>query len=102
MTWARTSHKEHRCLRGTGGAGRGREERELVEQEGLLIGRTLWALTNQRETRLSLLVRARAGGKGFMTRQVQLGRGAMSARARWGVSEVVDRVVPKAQVATGA
>lgn len=61
-----------------------------------------WISTNQRETRLSLLVRARAGGKGFMTWQVQLGRGAVSARARWGVSEVDDRVAPRAEVATGA
>ena len=61
-----------------------------------------WASTNQGEIRLSLLERAQAGGNGFMTWQVQLGRGAMSARARWGVSEVVDRVVPRAQVATGA
>lgn len=56
---------------GRGGA----EERELVEQEGLLIDAPSWASFNQRETRLSLLVRAGAGGKGFVTRQVQLGRG---------------------------
>lgn len=47
-------------------------------------------------------MRARAGGKGFMTWQVQLGRGAVSARARRGVSEVDYRVAPRAEVATGA
>ena len=61
-----------------------------------------WASTNQRETRLSLLVRAGAGGKGFVTWQVQLGRGAMSARAPWGVSVADDRVALRAEVATGA
>ena len=46
-----------------------------------------WASTNQRKTRQCLLESEREGGKGFMTWQVQLGWGAASARARWGVAE---------------